>query len=329
MHWFLSYLVEPVMELLLAPSAESGQQMLLCTGQGFDPQIKWSSESRQIRESKSDISMDANGRVTVISQLKVSEAEWKTGKVYNCVFLLKGHKIDSTLFLVHYHPGPAVTDPVVEIRRSFPDFLKGDSAVLVCDVTELSSTDLFVTFMANGVEISPKQYVDLPEAPGPYSISRSFPVPSDHWKKDKSFTCKVTQGFSRTFPSVSTVNIFVEPVMELLLAPSAESEQQMLLCTGQGFDPQIKWSSESRQIRESKSDISMDANGRVTVISQLKVSEAEWKTGKDQEATYSCVVSHESSDKPLESTTKDVFAKKKKHVAVCVDAPGNPIIFLI
>uniref|UniRef100_A0A672YJ62 Ig-like domain-containing protein n=1 Tax=Sphaeramia orbicularis TaxID=375764 RepID=A0A672YJ62_9TELE len=287
MHWFLSYLVEPVMELLLAPSAESGQQMLLCTGQGFDPQIKWSSESRQIRESKSDISMDANGRVTVISQLKVSEAEWKTGKVYNCVFLLKGHKIDSTLFLVHYHPGPAVTDPVVEIRRSFPDFLKGDSAVLVCDVTELSSTDLFVTFMANGVEISPKQYVDLPEAPGPYSISRSFPVPSDHWKKDKSFTCKVTQGFSRTFPSVSTVNIFVEPVMELLLAPSAESEQQMLLCTGQGFDPQIKWSSESRQIRESKSDISMDANGRVTVISQLKVSEAEWKTGK----VYNCEVS--------------------------------------
>ena len=108
------------------------------------------------------------------------------------------------------HPGPEVATPSVEIRRSLPDLLKGDGAVLQCDITNLSSRDLYVTFQANDVDISDKQYVELPEGPGLQSVSRRFTVPQSHQRKDKSFTCKVNQGFVRSFKSDSTGNIFGE-----------------------------------------------------------------------------------------------------------------------
>lgn len=109
-----------------------------------------------------------------------------------------------------YHPEPAGTDPSIEIRRSLKDLLKGDGAVLECDVTRLPSRDLYITFQANGVDISDKQFVELPAASGLLSISRSFTVHSNELKKDASFTCKVNQGFSNSFVSNSTGSFFGE-----------------------------------------------------------------------------------------------------------------------
>ena len=109
-----------------------------------------------------------------------------------------------------YHPGPAVTAPLVGIRRSLKDLLEGNSAVLKCDVTKLSSHDLYVTFQTNGVDIPGQQYVDLPQAPGLHSISTSFSVPQSYWNQNASFTCKVNQGLSNSSESNSTGSIFCE-----------------------------------------------------------------------------------------------------------------------
>lgn len=109
-----------------------------------------------------------------------------------------------------YHPGPAVTAPSVVIRRSLPDLLKGDTGVLECDITTLSSSDLYVTFWADSVELPEKQFVELPKTPGPHSISRRITVPSKYLKKNTRFTCKVHQGFTSSFESNSTGNIFGE-----------------------------------------------------------------------------------------------------------------------
>lgn len=103
---------------------------------------------------------------------------------------------------------PVATAPLVGIRRSLPDLLKGNSCVLECDVTQLSSSDILITFQANGVDMPDKQFVKLPKAPGPHSVSRRFTVPSSHWKTDTSFSCKVNQGFTRTFQSNSTGTFF-------------------------------------------------------------------------------------------------------------------------
>ncbi|KAL7378672.1 hypothetical protein ABVT39_017124 [Epinephelus coioides] len=398
---------DPSMKLLLAPSEESGSQTLVCSGRGFNPQIQWSSESQQRAPSTNDISMGADGRVTVTSQLQITHKEWSTGKVFTCqvsdkslgknirkdislcsaysrappsihveipsfktVMMAGGSNVEATCLVrsdfdakltwringedaprdqvtqdknsTHifstvtvsstewkkiklitckaehqcFSPtektvnvaGPAVTTPVVTIRRSLNELLKGNSAVLECDVTGLSSRDLYITFQAGTSDISEKLYVDLPEAPGLHSISRSFPVPPEHLKKDKSFTCKVYQGFSADFTSNSIGNIFADPSMKLLLAPSEESGSQTLVCSGRGFNPQIQWSSESQQRAPSTNDISMGADGRVTVTSQLQITHKEWSTGK----VFTCEVSDKSLGKNI-----------RKNISLCSVTPAS------
>ncbi|XP_039680926.1 hemicentin-1 isoform X2 [Perca fluviatilis] len=398
--------VDPSMELLLAPSEESEQQRLLCSAWGFNPQIKWSTESQQRSSSTYELSMGADGRVAVTSHLHIPHTEWSTGKVFTCEVTDKSLKtnvkkeislcsvyssgppfihVESPSFktvmmtestesvkstclvrtvldakvtwLMDGKPsttasqvkntthivsevtvslsewkqlksitckaehkcfpstertvsvaGPAVTAPLVEIRRSLKDLLKMDSAVLECDVTQLSSRDLYVTFQANSADISDKQYVDLPEGPGLHSISRSFSIPTNYWKKDTNFSCTVNQGFSGNFKSNSAGNVFVDPSMELLLAPSEESEQQRLLCSAWGFNPQIKWSTESQQRSSSTYDISMGADGRVAVTSHLHIPRTEWSTGK----VFTCEV-----------TDKSLKTNVKKEISLCSVTPAS------
>nr|XP_029138488.1 uncharacterized protein LOC110004087 isoform X4 [Labrus bergylta]XP_029138489.1 uncharacterized protein LOC110004087 isoform X5 [Labrus bergylta]XP_029138490.1 uncharacterized protein LOC110004087 isoform X6 [Labrus bergylta]XP_029138492.1 uncharacterized protein LOC110004087 isoform X8 [Labrus bergylta] len=409
--------VDPSVELLLVPGEESGQQRLSCSGWGFDPQIKWSSESQQKSPSTYDISMGAGGRVAVTSQLLVPQKEWKTGKSFTCevsdrslnkqyrkeisvctacstippsihletpsfktVMMAESevtatclvrtafdatvtwlmnqtvtsrgsvkktangtHTIsDLTLSLSQWKElgsitckaehkcfssvertvtvaVPANTVTTIQIRRSLPHLLKGDSAVLECDITQSDSRDLSVTLHNNKNAIIGTQFVDLPQTPGPHSISRFFSVPQNHWKKNTSFYCSVSQGFSGSSTSNSTGIIFVDPSVELLLVPGEESGQQRLSCSGWGFDPQIKWSSESQQKSPSTYDISMGAGGRVAVTSQLLVPQKEWKTGK----SFTCEVSDRilKKDVQQEISLCSVTPTSSQSVGVYIQGP--------
>ncbi|XP_053300239.1 uncharacterized protein ighd [Pleuronectes platessa] len=403
---------DPSVELLLVPSEESGPQRLLCSACGFNPQIQWFSESKK-QTSNSDVTMGADGRVTMTSQLNIPQTEWKTGKVFTCnvsdsslretvhknvslcsVYSSAAASIDveipsfrtvmmaesrvtatcsvHTLFDVKVTwvmdggqqskgttysnathiisdvsvpssvwkqlksitckaehkclsstertvkvTGPAVTVPSVEIKRSLQDLLKGQSAVLECDITNLSSSDLYVTFQANDRDISDKMYVDLPVAPGLHSITRSFSIPQNHWKKDTTFTCIVHQGFSSKFTSKSTGNIFADPSVELLLVPSEESGPQRLLCSACGFNPQIQWFSESKK-QTSNSDVTMGTDGRVTMTSQLNIPQTEWKTGK----VFTCNVSDSSLREPVHKNVSLCSVYSSAAASIDVEIPS-------
>ncbi|MEQ2242655.1 hypothetical protein ILYODFUR_038228, partial [Ilyodon furcidens] len=75
---------EPSIELLLAPGEVLGQQTLVCSGRGFNPQMKWLNGLHELHTSNHGISMDTNACVTVTSQLHVAETEWKSGTVFIC-----------------------------------------------------------------------------------------------------------------------------------------------------------------------------------------------------------------------------------------------------
>uniref|UniRef100_A0A667WVL6 Ig-like domain-containing protein n=1 Tax=Myripristis murdjan TaxID=586833 RepID=A0A667WVL6_9TELE len=236
----------------------------------------------------------------IISNLTVPSTDWKNLNKVQCraehrCFTLA----ENTIIL---------TAPSVLIRRSLSDLLKRNSAVLECDVTQLSSSDLYITFQANGTDISEKLYVEFPKAPGLHSVTKSFPVPSNYQKKDTTFNCKVNQGFSKQWESNSTGNIFGDPSVELLLAPSEESGPQKLLCSGRGFNPQIKWLSGSQHRPAASQDIRMGADGRVEVTSHLLVTKTEWKSGED----ITCEVSDQSGGSTV-----------KKNISLCSVTPAS------
>lgn len=71
------------MELLLVPNEEmsgSGTQKLMCSGRGFNPQIKWLSVSAAAYE----IRMGEDERVAVTSHITVTQQEWNEGKDFIC-----------------------------------------------------------------------------------------------------------------------------------------------------------------------------------------------------------------------------------------------------
>ncbi|XP_034534207.1 hemicentin-1 [Notolabrus celidotus] len=409
--------VEPSVELLMIPGTGSEKQRLLCSGRGFDPLITWSSESEPKKSTTNVISMGADGRVAVMSQLHVPQDEWKTGKSFTCevsdkslnkrvnkeislcsagpsippsihletpsfktvmtptsevkvtcsvspvfgttvTWLLddqvnqnnKLEEIKNTTHIISvvtlqfsqwsifksitckaYHKCfstiektvnvavPAVAPPSIQIRRSLQDLLKGESAVLQCDIQPIPTSDFHITFQANKEDISDREYVDSSPTSGALSISTRLSVPPKYLNTDTNFTCKVNQGFSGVFKSEPIGNLFVEPSVELLMIPGTGSEKQRLLCSGRGFDPLITWSSESEPKKSTTNVISMGADGRVAVMSQLHVPQDEWKTGK----SFTCEVSDKSLNKRVnkEISLCSVTQASAHSVGVYVNGP--------
>ncbi|XP_034151202.1 uncharacterized protein LOC114840414 isoform X3 [Esox lucius] len=216
---------------------------------------------------------------TIISNLTLSSDHWKT---LNNITCRVEHPCFTAKEKTSQLKGATLNKPSVMIRRSLPDLLTRDSALLECVITNLSSSDFYVTFQANGVNISKEQYVDLPASKDLYSITRLFSVPKLQWQKNMTFTCKVNQGFLHSWESNSTGSFFEDLSMELYLVPNrSDSKTQRLVCSGLGFNPQIKWLSESVQISAPVNDIRIGEDGRVAVTSFITIQQQEWNDGKN------------------------------------------------
>ncbi|KAM7372140.1 hypothetical protein PAMP_009333 [Pampus punctatissimus] len=294
----------PSFETVMMAAAEVKATCLVHTP--FDATVTWMMDDKPVPSNQVN---QATNSAHIISNLTVSVDQWKTLKRLTCK---AEHRCFSSNEKTVNVTGHAVTPPSVEIKRSVPDILKGDRVVLECHITQLSSSDLYVTFQADNVDMSGKLFVDPPESPGPSSTSRHFTVSQRYWKSDTNFTCKVNQGFADVFTSNSISGIFVDPSVELFLVPSEESGPQTLVCSGWGFNPQIKWFTESQQKPPSTTDISVAADGRVSVTSQLHVPQTEWKTVK----VFTCEVSDESLNK-----------SERKNISLCsVTPPSHQIV---
>ncbi|XP_077474717.1 uncharacterized protein LOC144088269 [Stigmatopora argus] len=274
-----------------------------------------------ILEGKSDIHNHLTQYTNashIVSKLTVSIDVWKTMKSVKCKV---EHRcladIEETIDVSE----PAVKTPSVEIRRSLTDLQKKDSAVFECDVTGLDPLDLYVTLQANGVDISDKQYVELPKVQGPHSISPHFNLPDAFVKNQSSFSCKVNQGFSSFFQSSPIGDIFVEPTVEIFLTPREESRLQRLLCYGWGFNPKITWFTESQQRSPSMTNLSMNAVGRVAVASQLDVLQDEWESSKG----FTCEVYDRGLEKKVRKTISFCSVTPLSSLTLGVYIHGPPL----
>ncbi|XP_050958428.1 uncharacterized protein ighd isoform X25 [Labeo rohita] len=412
--------------------SSSDSQKLLCSVTGFDPKIKWLSQSREKPGRASDITVMEDGRVKVYSEILVPRQEWNQGVTYTCqatskhsgktvekstsvctaqssfkpsVQIKRAHLRDiiqeskvtvscvveasdntklswltdnvrkpatrevkdpsnnivSTLTLprnewltlktvvcIATHPcfpevrneipaGYIKKDPVVVIRRTLMKSAQADSAVLECVVNDLPSGEVCINFQANNVDISDLSCVDWAPSENIWYLTKHFTIPSEHRKNGKVFTCKVHRLF-KSWTSKSTGNIFGDATIELSVISSvgqSSSDSQKLLCSVTGFDPKIKWLSQSREKPGSASNVTVMEDGRVKVYSEILVPQQEWTQG----VTYICQADSRHSGKTVEKSTsvctaqsffkpsiqikRDIIQQSKVTISCVVEAPDN------
>ncbi|XP_050958413.1 uncharacterized protein ighd isoform X22 [Labeo rohita] len=430
---------DATIELSVVPSvgqSSSDSQKLLCSVTGFDPKIKWLSQSREKPGSASDVTVMEDGRVKVYSEILVPQQEWTQGVTYTCqatskhsgktvekhtsvctaqslfkpsVQIKRAHLRDiiqeskvtvscvakasdntklswltdnvrkpatnevkdpsnnivSTLTLprnewltlktvvcIAKHPcfpeerveipaGYIKKDPVVVVRRTLMKSAQADSAVLECVVNDLPSGEVCINFQANNIDISDLSCVDWAPSENIWYLTKHFTIPSQHQRNGRVFTCKVHRLF-KSWTSQSTGNIFGDATIELSVISSvgqSSSDSQKLLCSVTGFDPKIKWLSQSREKPGRASDITVMEDGRVKVYSEILVPRQEWNQG----VTYTCQATSKHSGKTVEKSTsvctaqsllkpsvqikrshlRDIIQESKVTISCVVEAPDN------
>ncbi|KAK9977785.1 hypothetical protein ABG768_019582 [Culter alburnus] len=418
---------DPTIELVVVPSvgqSSSEPQKLLCSGEGFDPKIKWISNKLEKQSTALDVTMMENGRVKVYSEISVPQTEWNQEVTYTCQIvegqsrktkekdiricggkraisdrnefkpsievkrarleeILKENKVKlsctvkaphtttvswlangvrkggtiskeqpniivnnltlttsewsnlKTIACTAKHPCfpeeraeiPAddkQKDPVVVIRRPFQKSAQSGSALLECVVKDLSSGDVCIKFQANNADISGFICTDCAPSENTWSLTTPFTIPAEYQKKENIFTCTVYRPFKQ-WKSQPTGNIFDDPTIELVVVPSvgqSSSEPQKLLCSGEGFDPKIKWISKSIERPSTSLDVTMMENGRVKVYSEISVPQTEW----NQEVTYTCQIVDGHSMKPTQNKSINicgVIAPSSQKAAVYLLGPSQ------
>ncbi|KAG5279650.1 hypothetical protein AALO_G00080100 [Alosa alosa] len=200
-------------------------------------------------------------------------------------------------------PEPAKQNPTVTIRRPLEDRQKDNGTVLECLLGDISSREVLVTLQANGKDLPKSEYVDIPIQKDQHSLtSVRFTIPEDQRSVNKTFACKVIHDLAKnTKISSDTGNLFAPPTLELFLAPWFSSTK--LVCVASGFNPQLKWNVTKLNVN---SKVSMEDNGRLTVISKIIVPHREWYKG----TTFPCEVEDHNQNHA-----------KKKIISICSVSP--------
>ncbi|KAI5623131.1 hypothetical protein C0J50_17385, partial [Silurus asotus] len=236
----------------------------------------------------------------IVSNLTINFEQWKELKTLTCKAV---HKCFPDVELKINIKEPIKKSPKVVIRRNLADLEKENGVVLECVGTDLPSGELAVSFQYNGHTTIETQYFKLSENMDTYTARVS--IKKELQTKENTFTCQIQQSNSTKWTSKSTGKLFDDHSVELSAIHSkagSTSQTQKLLCIGTGLNPKIKWVPESTG--NVRTQVTMQADGRVQVFSENTVQQQEWSSGKD----FKCEVSEQNS------STKAV-----KNISVCAD----------
>ncbi|KAM4717741.1 immunoglobulin heavy constant mu [Anableps anableps] len=312
--------VEPSVEVHLAPSEGFGQQTLVCSGRGFNPQIKWFNQSMQINSSNKDISMNKNGHVTVISQLHVGHAEWKRGMVFTCEVSDSSldKNVTKDISVCSVTPKSSHMVGVYIQRPTLKELQKREQVTVACLFVAASLSDFSITWRVDGRQSSSSNiYTEKPVSHknGTETLHSFLNVSKDDWYSNKQVSCEGKHLCSNKSykDHISKSTDLYQPVLRIVEPTFAElntSDSVILTCLVSGFFPSdiiVQWRKNGQQLPESHYMNSPSwkepGTSYFSMRSRLNVTKAE-----ENYSTYSCVVRHESSETPVEASISDVFA---------------------
>ncbi|XP_074415790.1 Ig mu chain C region membrane-bound form [Scleropages formosus] len=250
----------------------------------YPVKVFWVLDGLRKTSGEQSITDFGNRTQSITSNLTVSKKDWTGFKAVTCH--AEHPCLNSTESI--QLKGPQALNSTPEIRRTIPHPERNNHMELECMVKGLSPGEIYITFQANGKDISRPQFIDLSSET---SVVTHFAVPTNQWKPENTFTCKVSQGYVKPLKSKPTGQIFGETSVELLILPrlKGETNDKKLVCLASGFNPQIKWYSGTTELQATANKALMAENGLVTVASEI-ILHSDWENW----ISFSCEVNDRS-----------------------------------
>uniref|UniRef100_A0A672SZ48 Uncharacterized LOC107583070 n=1 Tax=Sinocyclocheilus grahami TaxID=75366 RepID=A0A672SZ48_SINGR len=307
----------PTIELAVVPSVSRSSldtQKLLCSATGFDPKIKWLSVSGENPGRALDATMMEDGRVKVFSEILVPQQEWN--QEITCQTKTKTKTAEESISICTVIAPSSQRAEFYLVGPSLSSVRSDTSVYLTCLVVVQSVKLFSIQWKVNGIVPNPNGHEQEPRVHdnGTESKESILKVFVTDWNAYALFTCEVKHLCSDYTQEkrISKTRDPKQPTVRILRPSDSDLsglQNACLLCLITGFFPSdisVQWQLNETQLDASQftnSPVAAHTSGGFSMHSALMLPASEWKDG-----TFSCVVSHESSQNPITATIENLYA---------------------
>uniref|UniRef100_A0A672SXR2 Uncharacterized LOC107583070 n=1 Tax=Sinocyclocheilus grahami TaxID=75366 RepID=A0A672SXR2_SINGR len=305
---------KPTVFILAPPEHKPGEPMTLtCYVKDFYPKevfVSWLADDEPVTSKYStSLPIQTDQIFSVYSQLTVNDSKWKNGTVFSCVVYHEG--IDEKMLIApssqraeFYLVGPSLSS------------VRSDTSVYLTCLVVVQSVKLFsIQWKVNGIVPNPNGHEQEPRVHdnGTESKESILKVFVTDWNAYALFTCEVKHLCSDYTQEkrISKTRDPKQPTVRILRPSDSDLsglQNACLLCLITGFFPSdisVQWQLNETQLDASQftnSPVAAHTSGGFSMHSALMLPASEWKDG-----TFSCVVSHESSQNPITATIENLY----------------------
>ncbi|KAL6476133.1 hypothetical protein MHYP_G00146320 [Metynnis hypsauchen] len=295
---------DPSVELSVVPSeGKSELQKLLCTGTGFDLEIKWLPNSGNTTGASSKVMMDADGHVKVSSEIEVALEEWNKGEEFFCQVTDLQEMVEKSASICAAHPSAPLIH--LEKPRLFNPSLQPHSAVTASCVVEAAPNSRVSWVLSGNVEKkASKETKGEQLSSNTRLIVSKLTLPAREWEQHQNVTCRVKQPCD-DFPEEKTVNVLANysPTVHLV------EFGQTITCVIEDFYPKdihIKWKKNDREVRGRDWISTENDSGFYRAVSVLEADLTPSSPG----TKYTCEVTHRGRTYTESLSSRDQFSLK-------------------
>ncbi|KAL7861249.1 hypothetical protein AOLI_G00175980 [Acnodon oligacanthus] len=304
MDFYLYTWGDPSVELSVVPSeGKSDLQKLLCTGTGFDLEIKWLPNSGNTTGASSKVTMDADGHVKVSSEIEVALDKWNQGEEFFCQVTDLQEMVEKSAGICAAHPAAPLIH--LEKPRLFNPSLQPHSAVTASCVVEAAPNSRVSWVLSGNVEKkASKETKGEQLSSSTRLIVSKLTLPAREWEQHQNVTCRVKQPCDEE-PEEKTVNILANysPTVHLV------EFGQTIACVIEDFYPKdihIKWKKNDREVRGRDWISTENDSGFYRAVSVLEADLTPSSLG----TKYTCEVTHRGSTYTESLSSRDQFSLK-------------------